>query len=186
MNGPPRGAAPALWGQIRISLLVFHIFRMWEHPGGRWSQSHTRDPQTPLNCIILLKTPHSSGLDVIFHGDISHVSQPVQNFREGLERNEGVYLLCSFISCSPHCPIQSLEPAVLTSHVGTAWPADRTRQQECAFSSFTPSPGRHSALPSPASSHPELCRRGLCIPGLLLRCCSSFLLPQSTWWEPGL
>ena len=35
MNGPPRGAAPALWGQIRISLLVFHIFRMWEHPGGR-------------------------------------------------------------------------------------------------------------------------------------------------------
>ena len=143
-------------------------------------------PQTPLNCIILLKTPHSSGLDVIFHGDISHVSQPVQNFREGLERNEGVYLLCSFVSCSPHCPIQSLEPAVLTSHVGTAWPADRTRQQECAFSSFTPSPGRHSALPSPASSHPELCRRGLCIPGPLLRCCSSFLLPQSTWWEPGL
>lgn len=140
MNGPPRGAAPALWGQIRISLLVFHIFRMWEHPGGRWSQLHTRDPRTPLNCIILLKTPHSSGLDVIFHGDMSHVSQPVQNFPEGLEGNEGGCLLCSFVPCSPHCPRQALDPAVLTSHVGTAWPADGTRQQECA------SPPSHRAL----------------------------------------
>lgn len=68
MDGPLRGAALALWGQIQISLLVFHIFRMWEHPGGRCSQSNTGDPRTPLNCIILLKSPYSSGLDVTFHG----------------------------------------------------------------------------------------------------------------------
>ncbi|OWK07591.1 hypothetical protein Celaphus_00008720 [Cervus elaphus hippelaphus] len=62
---------------------------------------------------------------------------------------------------------QALGPAVLTSHVGTAWPADGTRQQECA------SPPSHRALgttllcppqPPPILSFAGEARAGLASP----------------------